>query len=195
MSCGVGRRHGSDLVVLWYRLAATAPMRPLAWEPPHAAGAVLRKNTKYQKKKKKKKTLKKRSFFLCEKQLKNIFFRIWNISIKFAKMLFLQNFRHHRWTFPLTTTLSPHFDLSSNYFYWFFLGGVFISKLLLFSYTSFVDIFISNVSSIYIYNIFYVIFLNLIFTFSKYPGVLSKLVNTEEYHSSELFHNIYKFYK
>ena len=34
MSCGVRRRHGSDpaLLWLWYRLVATAPIRPLAWE-------------------------------------------------------------------------------------------------------------------------------------------------------------------
>ena len=35
MICGVGRRQGSDpaLLWLWLRLAATAPIRPLAWEP------------------------------------------------------------------------------------------------------------------------------------------------------------------
>jgi len=45
VSCGVGRRLGSDLVLLWLwcRLAATAPIRPLAWEPPYAAGAALEK--------------------------------------------------------------------------------------------------------------------------------------------------------
>ena len=35
---------------LWHRLAATAPIEPLAWEPPYATGAAL----KIQKKKKKK---------------------------------------------------------------------------------------------------------------------------------------------
>ena len=42
MSCGVGRRLGSDpaLLWLWCKLAATAPIRPLAWEPPYAAGAA-----------------------------------------------------------------------------------------------------------------------------------------------------------
>jgi len=42
MSCGVGRRSGSDpaLLWLWRRLAATAPIGPLAWEPPYAAGAA-----------------------------------------------------------------------------------------------------------------------------------------------------------
>ena len=45
MSCGVGRRCGSDpaLLWLWRRPAATAPMRPLAWEPLYAAGAALEK--------------------------------------------------------------------------------------------------------------------------------------------------------
>ena len=34
-----------DLVLLWlwYRLVATAPIRPLAWEPPYATGAALEK--------------------------------------------------------------------------------------------------------------------------------------------------------
>ena len=42
MSCGVGYRLGSDPVLLWLwrRLAATAPIQPLAWEPPYAAGAA-----------------------------------------------------------------------------------------------------------------------------------------------------------
>ena len=53
MSCGVGRRHGSDLALLWLwcRLAAVALIRPLAWEPPHAVGAAL-KGEKTKKKKK-----------------------------------------------------------------------------------------------------------------------------------------------
>ena len=45
LSCGVGRRCGSDLVLLWLRcrLAATALIRPLAWEPPYAAGTALKR--------------------------------------------------------------------------------------------------------------------------------------------------------
>ena len=41
MSRGVGRRHGSDLVLLWLwcRQAAVALTGPLAWGPPYAAGA------------------------------------------------------------------------------------------------------------------------------------------------------------
>ena len=48
MSCGVGRRHGSDqaLLCLWFRPADVALIRPLAWEPPYAAGAALKKTTK-----------------------------------------------------------------------------------------------------------------------------------------------------
>ena len=44
MSCDVGHRHGWDpqLLWLWYSLVATAPIWPLAWEPPHATGVVLK---------------------------------------------------------------------------------------------------------------------------------------------------------
>ena len=50
MSCSVGRRYGSDPVLLWLwrRLAAVSPIPPLAWEP---LGEALKR----QKKKKKKK--------------------------------------------------------------------------------------------------------------------------------------------
>ena len=46
MSCDVGHRHGSDLVLLWlwYRPEATTPIGPLAWEPTCAANTAL-KNT------------------------------------------------------------------------------------------------------------------------------------------------------
>ena len=38
-------------VRLWCRLAAVAPIRPLAWEPPYAMGAALRRQkTKKEKK-------------------------------------------------------------------------------------------------------------------------------------------------
>ena len=55
MSCGVGCRRGSDpaLLWLWRRLAATAPIRPLAWEPPYAARAAQENGKKTKKKKSK----------------------------------------------------------------------------------------------------------------------------------------------
>ena len=62
MSCGVGRRHGSDpsLLWLWCRPAATAPIEPLAWEPPYAAEAAQEiATTTTTKDKKDKKTKKK----------------------------------------------------------------------------------------------------------------------------------------
>ena len=54
VSCGVGCRLGSDpaLLWLWHRPVATAPIRPLAWEPPYATG-VAQRNSKKKKKKKK----------------------------------------------------------------------------------------------------------------------------------------------
>ena len=57
MSCGVGCRRSSDLVLLWLwrRLVATALMQPLAWEPPHAAEAA-QEMAKRQKQKQKRVT-------------------------------------------------------------------------------------------------------------------------------------------
>ena len=48
MSCGVGHRGSSDLALLWlwHRPAATALIRPLAWEPPYATGVALKKDKK-----------------------------------------------------------------------------------------------------------------------------------------------------
>jgi len=56
MSCGVGCRHGSDpsLLWLWRRPVATAPIRPLAWEPPYATGAAQEMAKRPKKKDKKK---------------------------------------------------------------------------------------------------------------------------------------------
>ena len=55
VSCGVGCRHGTDLVLLclWCRPAAAAPIQPLAWELPCAAGAALKRPPKKEKRKKK----------------------------------------------------------------------------------------------------------------------------------------------
>ena len=56
VSCGVDRRRGSDpaLLWLWHRPGATAPIRPLSWEPPYATEEALKKGKKTKKKKKKK---------------------------------------------------------------------------------------------------------------------------------------------
>ena len=53
VSCGVGCRCGSDSVLLWLwrKPVARAPIGPLAWEPPYAAG-VAQEMAKRQKKKK-----------------------------------------------------------------------------------------------------------------------------------------------
>ena len=59
VGCGVGCRRGSDPALLWLWLrpaAATAPIRPLAWEPPYAMGAAQEMAKRRQKKKKKKGT-------------------------------------------------------------------------------------------------------------------------------------------
>ena len=63
MSCGVGHRCGLELALLWLwcRLVATALIRSLAWEPPYAVGAALKRK---KKKKKKKNTLKEASTHL-----------------------------------------------------------------------------------------------------------------------------------
>ena len=48
MSCGVGRRWGSDpeLLWLWLWLAAVAPIQPLAQELPYAIHMALKNNFK-----------------------------------------------------------------------------------------------------------------------------------------------------
>ena len=52
MSCGVGRRRGSDLVWLWLwcRPVATVPIGPLSWEPPYAVGAALKRQRQNKQK-------------------------------------------------------------------------------------------------------------------------------------------------
>jgi len=57
LSCGVGRRWGLDPALLWCKQGATAPIRPLAWEPPCAVGVALEKaKDKNQQTNKQKKT-------------------------------------------------------------------------------------------------------------------------------------------
>ena len=56
MSHGVAHRHGSDLALLWLwcKLAATAPIRLLAWELPYATGVALNRQKKERKEGRKK---------------------------------------------------------------------------------------------------------------------------------------------
>ena len=51
VSCGIGRKHRSDLLLLWLwcRPASVAPTGLLAWEPPYALGADLKKPKKKKK--------------------------------------------------------------------------------------------------------------------------------------------------
>ena len=55
MSCGVGHSRGLDLACLWlwHRPAAVAPIRPLAWGPPYAVGAALKRQKTKQTNKQK----------------------------------------------------------------------------------------------------------------------------------------------
>ena len=55
--CRLQTRLRSWLLWLWCRPAATAWIRPLAWEPPYAAGVALEKAKRPKKKKKKKKKI------------------------------------------------------------------------------------------------------------------------------------------
>ena len=70
MSCGVGHRRGSDpeLLWLWCRPVATAPIRLPAWEPPYAAGTAL-EGKKTKKKKEKRKEKKKEKSRNCMNQV------------------------------------------------------------------------------------------------------------------------------
>ena len=54
MSRGIGRRCGLDPELLWLRCipAAVAPTEPLAWEPPYAAGAAIKRQKTKQNKQK-----------------------------------------------------------------------------------------------------------------------------------------------
>ena len=51
VSYGVGHRLSWDPTLLWLlcRLAAVAPIQPLAWELPYAAGTALKKRQKIKK--------------------------------------------------------------------------------------------------------------------------------------------------
>ena len=69
MSCGVGRRHSSDPVLLWLwcRLVATALIKPQAWELPCAKGAALEKAKRQKIKKFKNNNIAKAIFNLLKR--------------------------------------------------------------------------------------------------------------------------------
>ena len=54
MTCGAGRRRGSDPALLWpwLRLVATAPIGPIDWELLHAAGAAPKREERQKNKQK-----------------------------------------------------------------------------------------------------------------------------------------------
>jgi len=101
VSCGVGHRLGSDLVLLWLwcRPAAIAPIRPLAWKPPYAADVAIIKEK--EKEKERNNTLpfpvttlhsflKAAVFYSCENHLAFIFLKsdiLLNIFFKLCPLL------------------------------------------------------------------------------------------------------------
>ena len=70
MSCGVGHRRTLDpaLLWLWRRLTATAPIRPLAWEPPYAT-EVAQEMAKRQKQTNKQQLLKRKVKLITQGRL------------------------------------------------------------------------------------------------------------------------------
>ena len=75
MSCGVGCRRISDptWLWLWHRLVATAPIRPLAWEPPYAADMALERAKKRERER-------ERGAITNSTFLLNLFFSLKNID-------------------------------------------------------------------------------------------------------------------
>ena len=82
MSCGIDYRHVLDpaLLWLWCRLAAVAPIGPLAWEHPYAAGMALKTERKkkvlhyckIETQKKEKRKRKKKGVPIVAQQLTNL---------------------------------------------------------------------------------------------------------------------------
>ena len=56
MSCGVGRRYGLNLALLWlWHRTDAAPIQPVVWECPYAAGIVLKRKRRKERRKERKK--------------------------------------------------------------------------------------------------------------------------------------------
>ena len=77
MSCDVGHRLSSGPVLLWlgYRPAAIAPIPPLAWEPPYATGAPLKRKRKKGKREGRKEGREERINKEKERKRKESYFR------------------------------------------------------------------------------------------------------------------------
>ena len=88
---GLDCRCSLDLALLWlwHRLAATALIRPLAWDLPYAVGVAL----KSQKKKKEKRKEKKKKTQMVNKPQRNLKGNnvsiIYNLNILVPKLCFL----------------------------------------------------------------------------------------------------------
>ena len=65
MNCGVGRRHGLYLALLWHGPAAVAPTGPLAWGPLYAVSAALKSKKKNKNKQTNKQTKNPDDLKLC----------------------------------------------------------------------------------------------------------------------------------
>ena len=98
MSCGVGCRCslGATLLCPWHRLAAVAPIQPLAWEPPYAMSEALKR----QKKKRVKTCLLEEGCWnnsfhwncipLWRQNIQSLFFVLWaNVYLRFLFSVFL----------------------------------------------------------------------------------------------------------
>ena len=78
MSCGVGCRRGSGLVLLrlWCRLAIAPLIRPLAWELPYAVSVTLKRTKRKKKEKRRIEVLLKSLKFL-----KNLSHEVFDMSV------------------------------------------------------------------------------------------------------------------
>ena len=115
VSCGVGCRRSLDhtLLWLWHRLVATAPIGPLAWEPPYSAGAAqeMPKRPKKKKKQNKGKKKKKILYLLINLEYPNIA-NVYTSFVKERSMDYwiLLNFQKHPLP-PYALITQPHWSL------------------------------------------------------------------------------------
>jgi len=116
VSCGVGCRRGSDpaLLWLWRRPVATAPIQPLAWEPPYATGVAQEiATTKDKKTKDQKKSKTSRRIWMPAST--------WKISTEFIYNIFFKCIQF-TWTFlPSSSTIvtQSYIVLHSEDFTWY----------------------------------------------------------------------------